>query len=72
MSPQYQMFQKTAKPTRKIHLVHNYWRHIRFVALDLSALVRYITRFTEECFACLIALIFIYQAFVILETRRVQ
>lgn len=33
------------------------------VALDLSALVRYITRFTEECFACLIALIFIYQAF---------
>lgn len=33
------------------------------VAFDLSALVRYITRFTEECFACLIALIFIYQAF---------
>ena len=33
------------------------------VAFDLSALVRYITRFTEESFACLIALIFIYQAF---------
>ncbi|XP_071150027.1 electrogenic sodium bicarbonate cotransporter 1-like [Mytilus edulis] len=33
------------------------------VALDLSALVRFITRFTEECFACLIALIFIFQAF---------
>lgn len=30
---------------------------------DLSALVRYITRFTEESFACLIALIFIYEAF---------
>ena len=34
------------------------------VAFDLSSLVRYITRFTEDCFACLIALIFIYQAFV--------
>ena len=33
------------------------------VAFDLSALVRYITRFTEESFACLIALIFIYEAF---------
>ena len=33
------------------------------VAFDLSALVSYITRFTEECFACLIALIFIYEAF---------
>ncbi|CAL1547544.1 unnamed protein product, partial [Lymnaea stagnalis] len=33
------------------------------VAFDLSALVRYITRFTEECFASLIALIFIYEAF---------
>ncbi|XP_060562154.1 electrogenic sodium bicarbonate cotransporter 4-like [Ruditapes philippinarum] len=33
------------------------------VALDLSALVRYITRFTEESFACLIALIFIVSAF---------
>lgn len=30
---------------------------------DLSALVRYITRFTEESFALLIALIFIYEAF---------
>lgn len=33
------------------------------VAFDLSALVRYITRFTEESFAMLIALIFIYEAF---------
>ncbi|GFN99924.1 electrogenic sodium bicarbonate cotransporter 1 [Plakobranchus ocellatus] len=32
-------------------------------AFDLSALVRFITRFTEECFACLIAIIFIYEAF---------
>ncbi|XP_056012278.1 sodium bicarbonate cotransporter 3-like isoform X2 [Ostrea edulis] len=32
------------------------------VAFDLSALVRYITRFTEESFACLIAIIFIYEA----------
>ena len=34
-----------------------------FVALDLSALVRYITRFTEESFATLISIIFIYEAF---------
>lgn len=33
------------------------------VAFDLSALVRYITRFTEESFAALIALIFIVEAF---------
>lgn len=33
------------------------------VAMDLSALVRYITRFTEESFAMLIALIFIVEAF---------
>jgi HCO3- transporter family len=33
------------------------------VAFDLSALVRYITRFTEESFAVLISLIFIYEAF---------
>ena len=33
------------------------------VAFDLSALVRYITRFTEESFASLIALIFIFEAF---------
>lgn len=33
------------------------------VAFDLSALVRHITRFTEESFACLIALIFIFEAF---------
>ncbi|XP_021358103.1 electroneutral sodium bicarbonate exchanger 1-like [Mizuhopecten yessoensis] len=36
---------------------------IIIVAFDLSALVRYITRFTEESFACLIAIIFIYEAF---------
>ncbi|PAA82765.1 hypothetical protein BOX15_Mlig002493g2, partial [Macrostomum lignano] len=34
-----------------------------FVAFDLSALVKYITRFTEESFAGLIALIFIVEAF---------
>ena len=33
------------------------------VAFDLSALVKYITRFTEESFAMLIALIFIVEAF---------
>ena len=33
------------------------------VAFDLSALVRFITRFTEESFAMLIAIIFIYEAF---------
>jgi hypothetical protein len=33
------------------------------VVLDLSALVKYITRFTEESFAMLIALIFIVEAF---------
>lgn len=32
------------------------------VAFDLSALVRFITRFTEESFALLIALIFIVEA----------
>ncbi|ESO84530.1 hypothetical protein LOTGIDRAFT_222036 [Lottia gigantea] len=32
------------------------------VAFDLSALVRFITRFTEESFAALISLIFIYEA----------
>jgi len=31
------------------------------VAFDLSALVRYITRFTEESFAVLISVIFIYE-----------
>lgn len=36
---------------------------ILLVAFDLSALVRYITRFTEESFAVLISLIFIYDAF---------
>ncbi|KAK3083416.1 hypothetical protein FSP39_022102 [Pinctada imbricata] len=33
------------------------------VAFDLSYLVKYITRFTEESFASLIAIIFIYEAF---------
>ena len=33
------------------------------VATDASALVRYITRFTEEAFAALIAFIFIVEAF---------
>ena len=33
------------------------------VAFDLSALVRFITRFTEESFAALISLIFIFEAF---------
>lgn len=33
------------------------------VIFNLSALVRYLTRFTEECFASLIALIFIYESF---------
>lgn len=33
-----------------------------FVAFDLSFLVAYITRFTEEAFACLISIIFIYEA----------
>lgn len=31
------------------------------VAIDASAFVCYITRFTEENFACLIAFIFIYK-----------
>ncbi|XP_058824175.1 electroneutral sodium bicarbonate exchanger 1 isoform X9 [Topomyia yanbarensis] len=35
---------------------------IVLVAVDASALVCYITRFTEENFACLIAFIFIYKA----------
>lgn len=33
------------------------------VVFNLSALVRYLTRFTEESFACLIALIFIVESF---------
>ncbi|RUS84579.1 hypothetical protein EGW08_007674 [Elysia chlorotica] len=36
---------------------------VLIAAFDLSALVAFITRFTEECFACLIAVIFIYEAF---------
>jgi len=34
------------------------------VALDLSALIRYITRFTEESFAVLISIIFMYESIV--------
>lgn len=33
------------------------------VALDLSSLVRFITRFTEESFAVLISVIFLYESF---------
>jgi hypothetical protein len=33
------------------------------VATDASVIVKYITRFTEECFAALIALIFIVACF---------
>jgi len=33
-----------------------------FVTFNLSFLVKYITRFTEDCFASLVALIFIYDA----------
>jgi len=36
---------------------------IVIVVFDLSFLVRYITRFTEESFAVLISIIFIYEAF---------
>ena len=36
---------------------------ILMVIFDLSALVRYITRFTEESFSILISVIFIYEAF---------
>ncbi|CAF0778311.1 unnamed protein product [Rotaria sordida] len=35
---------------------------IIFVIFNLSFLVKYITRFTEDCFASLVALIFIYDA----------
>lgn len=35
---------------------------IVLVATDASSLVRYITRFTEEAFASLICIIFIYEA----------
>ena len=34
------------------------------VAFDLSALVRYVTRFTEESFAVLISLIFVWEAWI--------
>ena len=40
------------------------------VAFDMSSMVKYITRFTEESFACLIALIFIYQA--VIKTCQIQ
>ena len=36
---------------------------LMMVAFDLSALVKYITRFTEESFAMLISLIFIVESF---------
>ncbi len=42
------------------------------VLSDLSALVRYITRFTEECFTVLVSLIFIYEAFAKLFAIRHQ
>ena len=42
------------------------------VAFELSFLVRYITRFTEECFACLVSVIFIYEAFHKLADIRVH
>jgi hypothetical protein len=35
---------------------------IIFVTFNLSFLVKYITRFTEDCFASLVALIFIFDA----------
>ncbi len=34
------------------------------VATDASALVKYITRFTEECFASLVAILFVYESLV--------
>jgi len=34
------------------------------VATDASALVKYITRFTEEAFATLVAVLFVYEAMV--------
>ena len=34
------------------------------VAFDLSVLVKLITRFTEDCFACLVSIIFIVEAFI--------
>ncbi|XP_033728588.1 electrogenic sodium bicarbonate cotransporter 1-like [Pecten maximus] len=41
------------------------------IAFDLSSLVQYITRFTEDSFACLVAIIFIYQAVAkLLEIRE--
>ncbi len=36
---------------------------IIMVAFDLNYLIRYITRYSEECFSCLISLIFIVSAF---------
>jgi len=43
-----------------------FWVFIIFlvcVAFDLSFLVRYITRFVQECFVTLLAFIFIYETF---------
>ncbi|XP_069107602.1 electrogenic sodium bicarbonate cotransporter 1-like [Argopecten irradians] len=42
------------------------------IAFDLSSLVQYITRFTEDSFACLVAIIFIYQAVAKLLEIRVE
>ncbi|UJR15917.1 hypothetical protein I4U23_002838 [Adineta vaga] len=43
-----------------------------FVTFNLSFLVKYITRFTEDCFASLVALIFIYDAIrEILKIRKI-
>ena len=35
---------------------------LALVAWDVSTYVRYITRFTEESFSCLVSLIFVYEA----------
>ena len=42
------------------------------VAFDLSAYVRYITRFTEESFAALVSFIFIWEAFKMAFTKPEQ
>lgn len=53
------------------YLTFRFWVHVWTAAIlmlmvvtDASALVSYITRFTEESFATLIAVIFIYEAIV--------
>ena len=49
--------------------IYNVMAHFRsclfcmiIVATDMSAVVRYFTRFTEEAFAALIGIIFVYEA----------